>query len=150
MDTETKPYFTSALPKSVEVGFEGHSTKLTETQAQLLVGILMAPTEIVIPDNEKLPIMQIVQKRITGYNLPIKFTDAALLYIAILSDGNPGKAMVILIDSLQRYGNDKDVVEVTTSDLCELYPWGFYTYDSFVDYIDNYLKNRKVKYSEIY
>lgn len=87
----------------------------------------------------------IIEKRIEGLKLPIKFTDFALIAHLAFSD-RPAKSVIVLIDALTRYEGKT----VTAEMLCELYPDGFYTEMAMIDYIDNYLKARKVKWSEIY
>lgn len=89
---------------------------------------------------------QVVQKRVKAFNLPIKFTDNALLSITAFVGNNPGRTVALLIDALTKYENKTVTVEM----LCELYPWGIYTEESLGDYIDNYLKPKKVKWAEIY
>jgi translation elongation factor EF-1beta len=91
-------------------------------------------------------IYNILEKRISVFNLPISFTIKAYLYICLLVEGNPGKAITILIDALTEYEGKK----VDLEDLIELYLFGFYNEKVCEDYIDNYLKPRKVKWAEIY
>lgn len=90
-------------------------------------------------------VSKIVLNRIEEMKLPITFTPVALSAIACFA-WNPGTAVVLLIDALTRHENE--VVDLDK--LTELYPDGFYTEKTFVDYIDNYIKPRKVKWSEIY
>lgn len=88
---------------------------------------------------------QIVLKRIEGLKLPITFTPIAALGINALVN-NPGRAVCLLVDALNKHEGET----VTMEKLSELYPFGFYTEDSFEKYVDEYLKPRKVKWAEIY
>lgn len=90
--------------------------------------------------------MAVVKKRIESFKLPIEFDTPALMAVEGLAEGNPGKAVAILIDCLTHYEGGK----VTPREIAMLYPWGFYNDSVFVDYVDNYLKPRKVKWSELY
>ena len=78
--------------------------------------------------------------------LPIKFTLKAKFILWVLTEQNPGKMMVALIDCLTHY----EGTEVTDDQVCELYPDGFYTDDSVRNYVDNYCKTKLCKWSEIY
>lgn len=91
------------------------------------------------------PLSEIVQKRIDAFELPIKFTPIALVAIHALV-ANPGQAICLLIDALNKFEGET----IDMDKLAELYPFGFYTKDSFQKYVDEYLKPRKVKWAEIY
>jgi hypothetical protein len=91
-------------------------------------------------------ILNIIDKRIEALDLPIKFNPMGKLTLLALSDSNPGRAISILIDCLTLHEGE----EITADMLCRMYPWGHYNEATFVDYIDNYLKPRKVKWSEVY
>ena len=92
------------------------------------------------------PLSTIIRKRIEAFNLPISFRDTGLLALEAIANGNPGRAIVCLIDCLHKFEGE----EVTASKMCDLYPYGHYNEETFEDYVDNYLKTRKIKYSEIY
>jgi hypothetical protein len=96
-------------------------------------------------DNEIPFLSDIVRRRINVMKLPIIFTDLALLAVNCFVD-RPGSAVLLLIDALDKYENKV----VTVSDLCMLYPDGFYTNEKLIDIIDNELKNKTRKWSEIY
>jgi hypothetical protein len=87
---------------------------------------------------------KIIQKRIDALNLPIKFTQRALLAVICFVD-SPGEAVILLVDALTKYEGKT----VTLTDLIDLYPMGFYDENSVGKYID-ILKARKIKWSEIY
>ena len=89
---------------------------------------------------------KVIDKRVEELDLPIKFTDAALLAAEVFAEGNPGKAVVFLIDSLNKFEGKT----VGLDEICEsLYPFGFYTDASLDEYIDG-CKDRKYRWSEIY
>lgn len=95
---------------------------------------------------EDLPFLsKIILKRIEAYSLPIQFTKESLLAVNCLCS-TPGDAIILLVDCLNKF--EKKLV--TVKDLVTCYPWGFYTKDSVGDIIDNYMKPRKHKWSEIY
>jgi len=130
-----------------ELGFVPKYEPLSNKNTEYLVTILMGgPMKEILDTEAPFPI-QVLRKRISGLNLPIKFTPKAELIALILTEGNPGKMITLLIDCLTEFQGET----IDENSLCEnLYPWGFYTYESFVDYIDNYIKPRKVKWSNIY
>jgi len=88
---------------------------------------------------------QIIKRRVEVLNLPLVLTNTGL-WGTICFAKNPGQAVVLLIDFLTRYEGEK----LTANKLCELYPFGFYNEDALCDYIDNQIKPKKVKWSEIY
>ena len=64
----------------------------------------------------------------------------------MLTKGVPGKGVALLIDCLTKHKGET----ITLKELTELYPWGFYKEEVCEDYIDNYLKPKKVKWAELY
>jgi hypothetical protein len=58
----------------------------------------------------------------------------------------PGSAIILLIDTLNKYEGQI----VTIKMLAELYPMGFYDEASLIKVIDEEIKPRKRKWSEIY
>lgn len=88
---------------------------------------------------------EVVKKRIEVYNLPISFTVPALVAINALVE-LPGQAVTLLIDALNKY--ESGIIDMEK--LAELYPYGFYTKESFMKYVDEYLKPRKVPWAELY
>src|SRR4030042_1767272 len=92
--------------------------------------------------------IKVLENRIEVMKLPITFTIGAKL--SILSFAKViGHMIIILIDCLTKYYVDKPVV-IDCQKLIELYPFGFYREEVVIDYVDNYLKPRKVKWAEIY
>ena len=67
--------------------------------------------------------------------------------IAILSCGNPGRAIMILIDLC---GTFKNRSIITSAEIVEKYPNGIYSDDTFMNICDNYVKTGKVLFSEMY
>ena len=100
-----------------------------------------------IDENEKSMAMDVVLKRIKAFDLPIGFTIPGLVALECLAGGNAGSLIVILIDCLNKYEGRMDV---SLKDLSDIYPFGFYNDEVFTDYVDNYLKPRKLKWSQIY
>ena len=67
--------------------------------------------------------------------------------IAILSEGNPERAIMILIDLCGTFRN-KSII--TSNEIIEKYPDGIYDHDTFMNICDNYIKTGKVLFSEMY
>lgn len=130
-----------------ELGYNPIYTPMTKEQSENFVRVLMADPQDIKIDGKDIPfVLQVLNKRIEVMNLPINFTSQAKLLALILSNGNPGKMMIILIDCLINFEGK----EVSGDDICNLYPMGFYNEISTTNYIDNYLKPHKCKWSEIY
>jgi hypothetical protein len=88
---------------------------------------------------------RVLQKRIEAFKLPISFSSNARLAVLTLVD-RPGSVVVLLIDCLNAYEGQT----VTVDMLAELYPIGFYDEVTLSRYIEDFLKQGKVKWSEIY
>ena len=131
-----------------ELGFIPEYKPMNEEQSRLFISIMLASQvdKAVLPEDDLPFVIQIVQKRIEAMKLPIDFDTTGLLAALILSDGNPGKMVTILIDSLTKYEGQT----VTIEEISEVYPWGFYTDESFEEYVEKYLKTRKCKWGHIY
>lgn len=148
MDNETE---WDRTPKTDnETVFKGKTQPMTNAQTQLFVACSLAEGKgLPLTTEKELPFFSaVVKQRIESMKLPIGFTPHALLAINALAD-RVGSAVVILIDALTKY----EGTVVTTSELADLYPSGFYDEETLTDYIDNYLKPRnptKVKWAEIY
>ena len=67
--------------------------------------------------------------------------------IAILSGGNPGRAIMMLIDLC---GTFKNRSIITSEEIVEKYPTGVYSDDTFMNICDYYVKTGKVLFSEMY
>ena len=67
--------------------------------------------------------------------------------IAILSGGNPGRAIMMLIDLC---GTFKNRSIITSEEIIEKYPTGVYSDDTFMNICDYYVKTGKVLFSEMY
>jgi len=129
-----------------DLGFHPRFEPMTRDQTGNLMAILMNEAEPQIPDSEMPFAIQILDKRVSVMNLPIKFTLKGKLAMWVLTDGNPGRMMTALIDCLTNHEGQ----EITAEIICELYPVGFYSENSLMDYVDNYIKTRQVKWSQIY
>ena len=67
--------------------------------------------------------------------------------IAILSGGNPGRAIMMLIDLC---GTFKNKSIITSAEIVEKYPNGIYSDDTFMNICNYYVKTGKVLFSEMY
>ena len=67
--------------------------------------------------------------------------------IAILSGGNPGRAIMMLIDLC---GTFKNKSIITSAEIVKKYPNGIYGDDTFMNICDYYVKTGKVLFSEMY
>ena len=103
------------------------------------------PSEEVMRAVEGSFLIQILNKRIEVFKLPIQFTSSAKMAILAYVD-RPGSLVALLIDCLTAY--EGKTVDVNM--LVELYPDGFYDEETMIRYIDEYLKPRTVKWAEIY
>jgi len=90
--------------------------------------------------------IQVAKKRIEVFKLPIGFTPTGYVSMPIFTDVIGG-IVVILIDCLTKYEGRKNI---DARMIGNLYPGGFYKEETLDNYIDNYLKPKKVKWSEIY
>ncbi len=88
---------------------------------------------------------QVIQKRIDVLKLPISFTNYAFATIPCFCNV-VGEAVVLLIDCLNQYENK--IVDIEK--LCLLYPEGFYDHETFMQYVDDFIKKEKVNWSQIY
>ena len=95
-------------------------------------------------------IIAIVHKRYQHYKEEFKLPDLddkVLILIDLFANGNPGKAIIMLIDLCGTY---KDKKEITMDDFVNKYPFGFYDMDTMINIGDNYIKTGKVLFSEMY
>ena len=128
-----------------------NTVPLTEKAAEIFMVLTFADQkdkqeEFKIPEEELPFTCRIVQKRIEALKLPITFSKTALFAVDLFAMGNPGRAVALLVDCLTKY----EGLNIGMKELTELYPWGFYNTETFEDYVDNYLKPRKLKWAEIY
>ena len=83
-------------------------------------------------------------------NLPISFTPEGLIAAYALTENVVGRAIALLIDCLTKWEGQK----ITASMLADLYPYGFYSEETFSKYVNDYLKNPElrsnIKWAEIY
>jgi hypothetical protein len=101
------------------------------------------PDVIQAIENEFL--IQILNKRIEVMELPIKFTLGAKMAALALVD-RPGGIVALLVDCLNNF--EGETVDVRK--LSDLYPMGWYDEDTFIRYVDEHLKPKKVKWAEVY
>jgi hypothetical protein len=95
-------------------------------------------------------VIEVILKRIEVMNLPISFTPEGLIAAYALTENVVGRAIALLIDCLTKWEGQT----VTASMLADLYPFGFYSEETFSKYVNDYLKNpdlrSKIKWAEIY
>lgn len=123
-------------------------TPMSDKRSELyIVGCLldMEKKKKADPALDEQLLVQILNKRIEVLKLPIQFTDGAKMCALALVD-RPGSMVALLIDCLNNYEGKT----VTSRELADLYPTGFYDEPTMLRYIDEYLKPRKVKWAEIY
>lgn len=119
---------------------------MTDEQSKTFISaVLIEVQKKDIPEVNDIFGVQILNKRLEVMKLPIHFTDPAKLASMAMAD-TPGAIVTILIDCLNAFEGKT----VTTEDIANLYPVGFYTPESLEKYIDGYLKTRKVKWAELY
>lgn len=122
--------------------------QLTKEECEmLLVCVSLEQKGTQLSPNLEYPFLsQVVKRRIEVMNLPIKFNDAALIAVNAFCS-NPGRAVVLLIDCL----NKLEGKTVTVDLLCkEVYPFGVYTDEEFEKIVDEKIRTRKMKWSEVY
>ena len=130
-----------------ELGFIPRYKAMTRDQTESLMRVVLTKEEdINIPDNNLPFILQLLNKRVEALKLSINFTNKGKLAAMVLSEGNPGRMVTILIDCLIKYEGKT----ITDDEICSLYPMGFYDDDSFEIYVEQYLKPKKTKWSNIY
>lgn len=122
----------------------------TEEQSNIYITMLMAENNN--DDNEEdfkyikeEFFIQVLLKRIEVMKLPILFNVFALGSIYAFCD-RVGSVILFLIDCLENFEGQI----VTVNMLGTLYPVGFYTEESMIDKIDNYIKQGKSKWSKVY
>jgi len=94
---------------------------------KLVLAIALLPLEAI--ENDFL--VNVVRKRIEAGNLPIEYDMRGLAYLSILCEGNPGRAVITLIDLL-----NNGAVRITVDSLVAIYPNGHYSDDVLRERID--------------
>ena len=79
-------------------------------------------------------------------NLP-EIDDSVFLIVDSFANGNPGRGVLFLIDILGNY-HTKD--KITLDDVINLYPNGYYNFETCQNIVDNYVKTGLLKFSELY
>ena len=128
-----------------------NTTPMSDEVSELFIMITLADQKgkQVTEDLQDLaqdPLCDVLLRRIKVFELPVKFTPNGLLALSLLAGGHMGKTVIGLIDAVTKYEGKP----VTFSDVVELYPFGMYNDETAKDYIDNYLKPRRVKWSDVY
>lgn len=110
---------------------------LTEEESRFIVTVCLidksdpiALIEMYNEFRETTFITKILEKRIEAFKLP-KFEMSAILALTVLSTGNPGRAVLSLIETMEAY--DKFFPEEINIDfICtNVYPFGIYTDEGF-------------------
>jgi len=135
---------------------DGRFKSMTQDQAEALLSVVLMDKQ----GNKKLFddfyldiltndfVCKVLEKRISVCKLP-RFEASALAMISILSEGNPGRAVLSLIETMEKF----DAVKPKTIDAefvsTYVYPWGFYTEAEFEKEFDKRREpvNKKMGYN---
>ena len=130
------------------VGASSMSKEATEVFTMAMIGEFKGKRRMVedLSESDCTFLMNVIQKRIDIMKIPIKFSVSAMIACEALSEGVVGKMVIILVDCLNEYEGQ----EITVDKVANLYPFGFYNEEVFTDYVDNYLKPRKVNWAHTY
>ena len=96
--------------------------QLTREQSKVLMNLMMVESQI---PEEKIAddfLCNVIKKRITARKLPIEYETNGLAYLSVLCEGNPGRAVLTLIELLNR-----KEPKITIEALVNAYPYGHYT-----------------------
>jgi hypothetical protein len=139
---------TELIKTAKELGFIGQPKEMDDTHTRLFIIASMSEEEDLAAGLAEDPIfaVQILEKRIEVGQLPITFTASAKLASIAVTEGNPGRMVVLLIEALTKHEGET----IDCNHIAELYPFGFYDETTFIDLVDNYIKPRLIKWSEIY
>lgn len=131
----------------VNPDFRPRYEQLSQEQSKLLFMIIMADAEKMPPppEHEYDLLMQILKKRIDVLELPVQLDGWALAALTLIAT-NPGRAVVALIDCLDKFEGKVTVEDITM----RLYPMGFYDEESLTYIVDNIHKKNLAKWSGIY
>jgi hypothetical protein len=128
-----------------------NTCRLTEDLSKLLILTTMTDWQKTVPyeGGEDLPFLsEVVWRRITVMNFPIKFTLPALISINCFC-AVPGAAVVLLCECLSLVEKRENKL-ITVADLVDIYPNGGYNQDTLRIIIDDYMKTKKHPYSHLY
>jgi len=119
--------------------------QLTEDQSKMLMTLLMAdkdmPDDMIAEDF----LCNVVKKRIEACKLPIEYDNIGLAYLSILCEGNPGRAVISLIDLL-----NKEVPKITVQSMVDVYPDGHYSNEALEERIDTLKEKKDGKWDYLY
>ncbi len=127
--------------------------EMSKESACLLMGLYQIEQRGAQPSEEDMKelyehckLLQIMRKRMEGFNLPITFTPHALMYISTFVTC-PGDIILLLIECLEQFEN----AEVNIQSLVDLYPNGFHSSEERSKIIQEMKEGeRKYNYSYIY
>ena len=140
-----------AKAEGIKLDHKPMSTEQSEVFIQLTMMGKEARIEAIDKMRTTQSICNLAIKRIESLNLPIDL-DVCFL-IDIFAEGVPGRAVFMIIDLMNYYeDNLKEVNMKADWDVAvtEIYPWGFYSNETIVNIVDNYVKTNKLRNSEIY
>ena len=153
-----KPIFTDVRELAVKEGFSLDVGQMTIEQSRMFINLTMMANdedfkdklEAIMDDMAKTPsIFAIAHKRWEHFKLQDKIDRKALLMVEVFAEGNPGKAVFMMIDMLCLF--DKQGRKVTMDDISmEPYPMGFYTSDTVQKVVEGYVKTGLLANSELY
>jgi hypothetical protein len=97
---------------------------------------------------------QIITKRLQALELPIKITNSAILGLVLVMADSPGAIVVSLIDCLEFaypvVSESTEVKTISLKEVCEIYPFGFYTKDCLAQRIEGIKNNPNESWNFIY
>jgi len=129
-----------------ELGFKQIMKPMTKEQTNSFITIMLGEPRTNLPEEELPFTLKMLNKRLEVMDLPIKITERAKWLLFILTEQNPGKMNVALIDCLTEYSEGK----VDYDEVVVVYKMGFYTDESVIDYGEIYIKPRLCRWSQIY
>jgi hypothetical protein len=91
----------------------------------------------------------VYKKRVEVMKLPLKMTPEALLFLLSISD-RAGHVTCFIIDCLELQRDLKKETLTLSDIVINLYPWGFYTEEAFIERIDEEIKQGKSEFSFVY
>ena len=125
---------------ATELGFNPIFNEMTKEETEMMMSVLFGAlngNEPELKESEKPFAIKMIEKRIEAMKLPIVLKPSAKIAMLILTDGNPGKMNVALIDIITKFEGRT----ISVNEICEsVYPMGFYSTESSTEYIGLYLR----------
>lgn len=96
---------------------------MDEETTKILIQLLFASKNVIIPEDEKPFLYKLIEKRLTAYTYTI--TDTRLIFFLIVISRTPGKA-VMYMTYLQYWSKKHGVKDIALDDFAkEIFPMGF-------------------------